>query len=178
MPEICGKMPRRYTFCGRYTYGAHCTLDANSRVVKERVGGASQLTAGRVIVYMNRSGQERWDQRPFIDRPAALSAISLSWLRRIWNLGEGGLLCTKQAKCWLACCVHNRPPALKFQYSLNTFSLGLSSLWGGTLGYNTTNPFTHGLFKVHDLMACGLNCLQICGRICPRPWEMGYSEIN
>jgi hypothetical protein len=31
------------------------TLDANSRVVLERVGGASQLTAGRVIVYKNRS---------------------------------------------------------------------------------------------------------------------------
>jgi hypothetical protein len=36
-------------------------------------------------------------QRPFIDRPAALSTISLSWLGRILNLGEGGLLCTKQA---------------------------------------------------------------------------------
>ncbi len=36
-------------------------------------------------------------QRLFIDRPAALSAVCLSWLGRIWNLGEGGLLCTKQA---------------------------------------------------------------------------------
>jgi hypothetical protein len=36
-------------------------------------------------------------QRPFIDRPAALSAICLSWLGRIWNLGEGGPLCTHQA---------------------------------------------------------------------------------
>jgi hypothetical protein len=32
------------------------TLDAISRAVKERVGGASRLTAGRVIVYKNRSG--------------------------------------------------------------------------------------------------------------------------
>ncbi len=35
------------------------------------------------------------DQRPFIDRPAALSSVSLSWLGRIWNLAEGGPLCTK-----------------------------------------------------------------------------------
>jgi hypothetical protein len=48
------------------------TLDANSRVVLERVGGASQLTAGRVIVYKNRSGQERGDPRiipPLRNRP-------------------------------------------------------------------------------------------------------------
>jgi hypothetical protein len=36
-------------------------------------------------------------QRPFIYRLAALSAFSLSWLGKIWNLGEGGLLYTKQA---------------------------------------------------------------------------------
>jgi hypothetical protein len=35
--------------------------------------------------------------RLFICRPAALSAVCLSWLGRIWNLGEGGPLCTKQA---------------------------------------------------------------------------------
>jgi predicted GNAT family N-acyltransferase len=35
------------------------TLDAISRVVKERAGGVSQLTVGRVIVCKNRSGQER-----------------------------------------------------------------------------------------------------------------------
>jgi hypothetical protein len=29
------------------------TLDAISRVVEERVGGASRLTAGRVIVFKN-----------------------------------------------------------------------------------------------------------------------------
>ncbi len=39
------------------------TLAANSGVVIERVGGESQLTAGRVIVYKNRSGQERGDPR-------------------------------------------------------------------------------------------------------------------
>jgi hypothetical protein len=39
------------------------TLDANSRVVYARVEGASQLTAGRVIVHKNRSGQEREDPR-------------------------------------------------------------------------------------------------------------------
>ncbi len=36
-------------------------------------------------------------QRLFIHRPAALSAVCLSWLERILNLGEGGLLYTKQA---------------------------------------------------------------------------------
>ncbi len=48
------------------------TLDANSRVVQERVGGASQLTAGRVIVYKNRSGQEMGEPRiipPLRNRP-------------------------------------------------------------------------------------------------------------
>ncbi len=39
------------------------TLDANSRVVSERVAGASQPTTGRVIVDKNRSGQERGDPR-------------------------------------------------------------------------------------------------------------------
>jgi hypothetical protein len=37
------------------------------------------------------------NQRLCIPRPAALSAICLSWLGRIWNLGEGGPLCVKQA---------------------------------------------------------------------------------
>jgi hypothetical protein len=40
------------------------------------------------------------------------------------------------------------------------------------------NPLTHGLFEVRYLTACGLNCPQICGRICPWPWEMGYSKRN
>ncbi len=47
------------------------TLDAISRVVKERVGGASRLTAGRVV-YKNRSVQERGDLRkipPLRNRP-------------------------------------------------------------------------------------------------------------
>ncbi len=34
------------------------------------------------------------------------------------------------------------------------------------------NPLTHGLFEVRYLTACGLNCPQICGRICPQPWEI------
>jgi hypothetical protein len=37
------------------------------------------------------------DQRLCTHRPAALSAICLSWLGRIWNVGEGGSFCTKQA---------------------------------------------------------------------------------
>ncbi len=48
------------------------TLDAISRVVEERVGGASQLTAGRVVVNKNRSGQKRGDPRiipPLRNRP-------------------------------------------------------------------------------------------------------------
>ncbi len=48
------------------------TLDANARVVKEWVAGASQPTAGRVIVYKNRSGQEEGDPRiipPLRNRP-------------------------------------------------------------------------------------------------------------
>ncbi len=48
------------------------TLDAISRVVQERVGDSSQLTAGRVIVYKNRSGRERGDPRiipPLRNRP-------------------------------------------------------------------------------------------------------------
>jgi hypothetical protein len=40
------------------------TLDAISRVVKEKVGGASQLTTGRVTVHKNRqAGHERGDPR-------------------------------------------------------------------------------------------------------------------
>ncbi len=35
--------------------------------------------------------------RLFIHRPAALSAVCLNQLGRIWNVGEGGPLCTKQA---------------------------------------------------------------------------------
>jgi hypothetical protein len=30
------------------------------------------------------------------------------------------------------------------------------------------NPLTYGLFEVRYLTACGLNCPQICGRICPQ----------
>ncbi len=83
--------------------------------------------------------------RLFIDRPAALSAVCLSCLGRIWNLGEGGPLCTEQASqhsifctasdrvtestVLAACSVHNGPPSLKYQYSLSISSLGLSSLW-------------------------------------------------
>ncbi len=44
--------------------------------------------------------------------------------------------------------------------------------------YLFINPFTHGLFEVHYLTACGLNCPQICGRICPQPWEMSCSKRN
>ncbi len=44
--------------------------------------------------------------------------------------------------------------------------------------FKTFNPFTHGLFEVRYLTACGLNCPPICERICPRPWEMGYSKRN
>ncbi len=52
-------------------------------------------------------------------------------LREIWNLGEGGPLCTEQTAstvyyevwsvavqnllCWLACSVHNGPPSPKFK---------------------------------------------------------------
>ncbi len=35
------------------------TLDTISRIVFESVRGVSLLTVGRVIVYKNRSGQER-----------------------------------------------------------------------------------------------------------------------
>ncbi len=77
-------------------------------------------------------------------RPAALSAVCLSWLGRIWNLGEDGPLCTQQAsqhsifcistdRCTeytklAACIVHNRPPSPKFQISVSISSLGLSTL--------------------------------------------------
>ncbi len=47
-------------------------LDASSRVVQERVGSASQLTADRVIVYKNRSRPERGYPRiipPLRNRP-------------------------------------------------------------------------------------------------------------
>ncbi len=37
------------------------------------------------------------NERLCIHWPAALSVVCLSWLGRIWNFGEGGLLCTKQA---------------------------------------------------------------------------------
>jgi hypothetical protein len=43
------------------------------------------------------SRRESLNQRLFIDRPAALSAVCLSWLGRFRNLGEGGPLCTEQA---------------------------------------------------------------------------------
>jgi hypothetical protein len=36
-----------------------CFLDAISRVVQERVEGESRLTVGRIIVYKNRSGQNK-----------------------------------------------------------------------------------------------------------------------
>ncbi len=39
-----------------------------------------------------------FSQRLYIHRPAALSAICLSWLGRIWNLCEGGLFRTQQAR--------------------------------------------------------------------------------
>ncbi len=84
-------------------------------------------------------------QRLFIDRPAALSAVCLSWLGGFWNFGEGGPLCTEEASqhsifCtasdWsteytvlAACSVHNGPPSFYYQYSLSISSLGLSSLW-------------------------------------------------
>jgi hypothetical protein len=57
------------------------TLDANSRVVLERVGGASQLTAGGVIVYKNMSGQERGDPRiipPLRKWPSVWRACNLT----------------------------------------------------------------------------------------------------
>ncbi len=62
--------------------------------------------------------------RLFIDRLAALSAVCLSWLGRILNLGEGGPLCAKQDSqhstatdcsteytvlCWLVFFIHNGP---------------------------------------------------------------------
>jgi hypothetical protein len=123
-------------------------------------------------------------QKPFIDRPAALSAASLSWLgRRIWNLGEGGPLCTKQASqrsrfCtatdrliavqnllrWLACFVHNRPPSLKYPYSLNTSSLGLSSLWyycneETGLGQTICHVKNHREVSVHPASSPTVRCL-------------------
>ncbi len=85
------------------------------------------------------------DQRLCIHRPAALSALCLSWLGRIWNLGEGvrcvqsrpasavdsalQLIAVQNLLRWLACYKHNEPPSLKYQYSLSISSLGLTSLW-------------------------------------------------
>ncbi len=34
---------------------------------------------------------------------------------------------------------------------------------------NHIHHYTHSLFQVHYLTACGLDCPQICGQICPRP---------
>jgi hypothetical protein len=54
------------------------TLDANSR---ERVRGASQLTAGRVIMYKNRSVQERGDPRiipPLRNQPYVTRGLGLT----------------------------------------------------------------------------------------------------
>jgi hypothetical protein len=101
-----------------------------------------------ICKYSTYSSRVWFTQRLFIDRPPALSAICLSWLGRLWNLGEGGLLCTEHASqnsifCTafdrstastvLAACsvhkLHNGPPSLKYQYSLGISSLGLSSLW-------------------------------------------------
>ncbi len=85
--------------------------------------------------------------RLFLHRPAALSAICLSWLGRIWNLGEGGLLCTKQASHHSKFCMTTDrsrehtvqtgllctqwttfTEILKSTY-ISSSSLGLSSLW-------------------------------------------------
>ncbi len=46
------------------------------------------------------------------------------------------------------------------------------------LNDSTFNPLTHGLFEVRYLTACGLNCPQICGRICPQPWEIACLKRN
>ncbi len=95
-------------------------------------------------------------ERLCIHRPAALSALCLSWLGMIWKLGEGGPLCTKQASqssifCiatdavqnilhWLACFVRNEPPSLKYQYFLSISSLGLFSLCTDRYSMGSTYP--------------------------------------
>jgi hypothetical protein len=105
----------------------------------------------------------------FIHRPAVLSAICLSWLERIWNLGEGGPLCMKHAcqqsifctgsdhsteyTVLAGCFVHNGPPSPKFQISLSISSLGLSSL------------YSHPLLANCCLSKSGVLCVQCT----PRP---------
>ncbi len=78
------------------------SLDASSRVVYVKVGGASQLTVGRVIVIKHRSRQERGYPRiipPLRNRPlvnptctsmTTLSAVpKISYLLK-WLWASGG----------------------------------------------------------------------------------------
>ncbi len=75
-------------------------------------------------------------------------------------------------------CVIMTPESTAVELGYFLLRLGQGPQCGAHHADVAHNPLTHGLFEVRYLMACGLNCPQICGQIWPQTWEMACLKGN